>query len=307
VRVSHAERMAARGTSAHYPGESFQPRQEKESVHQGEEEEAVHDRTGEVELFGEPLAPFLPVHEEQEDDDNLERDNAIEDTAPPEVIGHHATEHRACREPDVGDRHADPEHRAPLFRGYAAVSAATEVEKIMAFPSPWSIRKPISRGVDQENAQRRVAAVKMMIPGKKTRRMPWMSASLPMGMRKIADARTNDVGIHPRRTASAPSSAPMAGRAILTDELMNGVRNDATSAMKRMRLRSAEVLPVSGDALMKGIPGMPLGYFHRNSVSRHCISWSIFLHSVRHAPGNDLLHILLPCMAHMEGDRLQAP
>jgi hypothetical protein len=72
-------------------------------------------------------------------------------------------------------------------------------------------------------------------------------------MRKIAEARMKEVGIQPRRTAFAPNSSPIAGRAMLTDELMKGVRNEARVAITRMHRRSIGALREGREAFIYGL------------------------------------------------------
>jgi len=69
----------------------------------------------------------------------------------------------------------------------------------------------------------------------------------------IAEARMKEVGIQPRRTALAPNSDPIAGRAMLMDELIKGVRNEASVAITRMHRRSIEVLRELSGTLIYGL------------------------------------------------------
>lgn len=58
-----------------------------------------------------------------------------------------------------------------------------------------------------------------------------MSAIRPNGTANIADANRNDVGIQLNRIASVKNSLPMAGSAILMDDPIKGVINDAIIAI----------------------------------------------------------------------------
>src|SRR5512137_2818911 len=70
------------------------------------------------------------------------------------------------------------------------------------------------------------------MPMVKIRFRPWISAIRPKGTRNMAAASRYDVGIQLRSTAFMPSSLPMTGIAMFTDETMNGVRNEAMTAMR---------------------------------------------------------------------------
>ena len=60
-----------------------------------------------------------------------------------------------------------------------------------------------------------------------------MSAIFPIGTRKTADARRYAVAIQEREIASMENSDPIIGRAILTADPSNGVRNPARIAIRR--------------------------------------------------------------------------
>jgi hypothetical protein len=60
-----------------------------------------------------------------------------------------------------------------------------------------------------------------------------MSDILPNGTANIAAASKNDVGTQLSRMALVANSAPIAGNAILTDELINGVKKLAKVATNK--------------------------------------------------------------------------
>jgi hypothetical protein len=60
-----------------------------------------------------------------------------------------------------------------------------------------------------------------------------MSAILPKGTAKTADANKYAVGIQLNMIASAANSEPIAGRAILTADAIKGVKNEANVATSR--------------------------------------------------------------------------
>jgi hypothetical protein len=87
-----------------------------------------------------------------------------------------------------------------------------------------------------EKSIRKVVRVNSKIPVENTFFLPIMSASLPKGNRKIAEERIKLLITHPRLIASAFRSLPIDGRARLTAELRNGVRNAAKVATSRTDL-----------------------------------------------------------------------
>ena len=60
-----------------------------------------------------------------------------------------------------------------------------------------------------------------------------MSANLPKGTRDTAAAKRYEVATQLNKTASVLNSFPMAGSAILTDEIINGVKKELNDAMIR--------------------------------------------------------------------------
>jgi|ERR1035437_1084228 hypothetical protein len=105
---------------------------------------------------------------------------------------------------------------------------------IKALPIPCKKRKTISEGPETANAQKIVARVKMIFPIKNIFFRPTISASLPKGTRKIADDSRNDIMIQFMDTAFSENSFAIVGKAILTAEPMNGVKNDVTMVTTRM-------------------------------------------------------------------------
>jgi len=69
-----------------------------------------------------------------------------------------------------------------------------------------------------------------VMPPRNTRLRPVISAIRPKGMRKTEEERRYEAGTHPSNTALMENSFPIAGRAILMEELMNGVRKEARLA-----------------------------------------------------------------------------
>src|SRR5512147_40193 len=105
----------------------------------------------------------------------------------------------------------------------------------------------MSRPTDGAAPQRKEATVKSVTPQANTRLRPWISARRPNGKRKTAAARMNDVATHPRTIASTPNSRPIVGRAIRTDDPMNGERKelsvDTNRAERRVAVASAPGAP----------------------------------------------------------------
>lgn len=66
--------------------------------------------------------------------------------------------------------------------------------------------------------------------------LPKMSPILPKGTRKMAAARIAEVATQLKVTAPVANSLPMAGRAMLTDEPMKGVRKELRAATIRAAL-----------------------------------------------------------------------
>jgi len=103
---------------------------------------------------------------------------------------------------------------------------AIPVPNIIALPIPCRIRKEINKTAECEIATRRDETVKVIMPYVKIRFRPYMSAILPKGRRNIAEARRYEVVTQVNKIASIPNSLPMEGSAMLTEELIKGVRKE---------------------------------------------------------------------------------
>jgi hypothetical protein len=83
--------------------------------------------------------------------------------------------------------------------------------------------------------------VKTRMPAVKTLLLPRTSAALPKGSRNTADAMRYEVETQLSSTASMAKACPIRGRAIFTEEPMNGVMKDAmeatTSTLRSLDLR----------------------------------------------------------------------
>jgi hypothetical protein len=78
-----------------------------------------------------------------------------------------------------------------------------------------------------ENIIRKVDMVNKKMPVVKTFFLPIISPSRPNGKRKIAEVKRKLLITQPRLIAFAWSSLPIEGKARLTAEVRNGVRNAA--------------------------------------------------------------------------------
>jgi hypothetical protein len=67
---------------------------------------------------------------------------------------------------------------------------AMEVEKIRDPPSPWTILAAMSAEPDHDKAAKRDPRVNMIVPRRKRRFRPYMSASFPKGIMQTAAVRT---------------------------------------------------------------------------------------------------------------------
>ncbi len=72
--------------------------------------------------------------------------------------------------------------------------------------------------------------------------IPCMSAILPNGTAKTADANRYEVGIQLNKIASAANSEPIDGRAILIADAIKGVKNEANVATSRAGIRLSILL-----------------------------------------------------------------
>jgi hypothetical protein len=113
----------------------------------------------------------------------------------------------------------------PLSPGRkTAVTMAMFVPKIIAEEKPWKILKRIIMAGFLEKTIRTDEMLNRNMPNEKIFFRPVISASLPKGSRKTADARMKLLMIHPSSTAFAPNSLPIAGRARLTEDPKKAVR-----------------------------------------------------------------------------------
>jgi hypothetical protein len=98
------------------------------------------------------------------------------------------------------------------------VNIATVVAKTIAAPIPFINCIIKRKATDVENVFNTEAAVKMIIPQKKTFFLPYISASLPKGTRNIAAERRYNVPTQLRSTVFIFRSFPIAGNAIFIEE-----------------------------------------------------------------------------------------
>lgn len=117
---------------------------------------------------------------------------------------------------------------------------ARPVTKIIAPPIPWKTRKTMSKRTDGAAAESSDATVNRATPALNTFFIPKMSDILPNGTVNMAAVSRNDVGTQLNKMASAENSSPIAGSAMLTAELMKGVRKfanvETSSAAIRIEL-----------------------------------------------------------------------
>jgi len=83
-----------------------------------------------------------------------------------------------------------------------------------------------STSEELERAASRQAAVYIAMPYTKIRFLPYISEALPNGTRNIAAARRNEIDTQLSKTASIANSLPIAGSAMLTEDIMNGRRKE---------------------------------------------------------------------------------
>jgi len=84
-----------------------------------------------------------------------------------------------------------------------------------------------------QKARNKLAAVKSAVPQVKIFFLPQMSATRPMGSRKSAEEMRYEVATQLIIMASRENDSAMEGRAIMTADPMNGVRNEERDAMNR--------------------------------------------------------------------------
>jgi len=80
--------------------------------------------------------------------------------------------------------------------------------------------------------QKRDESVKITMPQVKIFFLPYMSAILPKGTRRVAEDRSKAVAIQPNMTAFNDSSFPSEGRAIFTADPIKGKMNAAIVATR---------------------------------------------------------------------------
>ena len=76
--------------------------------------------------------------------------------------------------------------------------------------------------------------VKRIIPSINIFLRPYISAILPIGSKKTAEASRYELTTQLREMASIENSALMAGKAILIDDPMKGVRKEVITAIANM-------------------------------------------------------------------------
>jgi hypothetical protein len=113
------------------------------------------------------------------------------------------------------------------------VRIATAVPKMRADPAPWAKRRRMTESDEGAKTSRRDERVKIERPMVKIFFRPVMSAILPTGRRKMADARRYAVETQLREMASIENVLPIAGRAMFTAERSKGVMKPARTAMNR--------------------------------------------------------------------------
>jgi hypothetical protein len=111
---------------------------------------------------------------------------------------------------------------------------ATPVPNIIALPMPCNALRAIKSGVDVVIATRKEKIVKEMIPSINIFLRPYISAILPIGSKKTAEASRQELTTQLKEMASIENSALMAGRAILIDDPMNGVRKEVITAITKI-------------------------------------------------------------------------
>jgi len=126
--------------------------------------------------------------------------------------------------PRSGPRAADPPMVEPQTANAiarsrpakVALSRDNEVGSIIAPPSPWSTRAPISSAPDPADAASRLAATKTSTPTTNIRRRPVRSATRPTTRSRDAKTRVYASWTHCAPAELTPRSAMIAGTATLT-------------------------------------------------------------------------------------------
>ena len=103
----------------------------------------------------------------------------------------------------------------------------------IAAPKPCKTRMKMSTLMDVEKTASSEDTVYNMTPRLKTFLRPYMSATLPKGTKNTAMASRKAVATQLKITASAENSVWMAGRATLTEEIVNGPIKDVRVATNR--------------------------------------------------------------------------
>src|SRR4030042_3618985 len=99
------------------------------------------------------------------------------------------------------------------------------------------------------------ARVKVRMPMVKILFLPWISAILPNGTRKMAEANRYAVATQLNEIASIENSFPIDGRATLTDDTSNGVRKAPTVTTNKVILL-VDPLSMSSPAGQKLVLGI---------------------------------------------------
>jgi hypothetical protein len=90
------------------------------------------------------------------------------------------------------------------------------------------------RGAEGERPESKEATVKTKMPQVKILFFPQMSAIRPKGTRNVAAERRKERAIQPNWATFRANSFPIAGRAMLMEEPMKGVRKEPKVVRIRM-------------------------------------------------------------------------
>ena len=128
----------------------------------------------------------------------------------------------------------------------------------MALPKPCNTREEISHTPDVDTATSKQDTVKTAIPKVKILFRPYISAKRPKGTIKTAAVRRNEVATQLRFTASSENSDAIEGKAMFTEEPMNGVKKELNVATSNAALRIAlvESSTFISDCTFKTFPGL---------------------------------------------------
>ncbi len=111
-----------------------------------------------------------------------------------------------------------PSARPRSAAGKTAVTMAKELTAIIAPATPCMVRQIINIIVEVEKTAATEVSVYIITPKRNIFFKPRISAIRPEGREKTAEARTKEVTIQLKRTASAPNSSLIAGRATFREE-----------------------------------------------------------------------------------------